>query len=92
MTWPLREVTFHPSRKWRFDFAWVEHKVAVEIDGGIFVGGRHVDPLGGHNDNTKRNAAVALGWKVLTYDTRHMSDDPAGVFIEVMAALGAFES
>jgi very-short-patch-repair endonuclease len=86
---PVREFRFC-ERRWRFDFAWPPHLVAVEIDGGIFVGGRHVDPMGGHNDRTKYNAAVALGWKVLRYDARHLRDDPAGVFEEVMETLGAF--
>jgi len=27
---------FHPSRKWKFDRAWAEHLVAVEIEGGIY--------------------------------------------------------
>ena len=87
---PQREFRFHPQRKWRFDFAWPEKRVAVEVDGGIFIGGRHVDPMGGHNDRSKHNAATALGWKVLRYDARHLSDDPAGLFIEVMETLGAF--
>ena len=84
---PQREYRFHPSRKWRFDFAWPDFRVAVEIDGGIFVGGRHVDPLGGHGDRTKNNAAVALGWRVLRYDAKHMQDDPYAVFMEVVDTL-----
>lgn len=87
---PVREFRFC-ERRWRFDFAWPSHKVAVEIDGGIFIRGRHVDPVGGHNDRTKHNAATARGWKVLRYDARHLSDDPQGVFVEVMEALGAFD-
>lgn len=31
---PEREFRFHPERRWRFDFAWPDVKVAVEIDGG----------------------------------------------------------
>lgn len=27
------EHVFHPTRKWRFDFAWPAQKVALEIDG-----------------------------------------------------------
>ena len=87
---PEREFRFHPTRKWRFDFAWPAKRVAVEVDGGIFIRGRHVDPIGGHNDRSKHNAATAIGWKVLRYDARHLSDDPAGVFTEVLETLGAF--
>lgn len=86
---PEREFRFC-ERRWRFDFAWPSHWVAVEIDGGIFVRGRHVDPLGGHGDRDKLNRAAVLGWKVLRYDAKHLRDDPHGVFEELMQALGAF--
>lgn len=86
---PEREFRFC-ERRWRFDFAWPSHWVAVEIDGGIFVGGRHVDPLGGHGDRDKLNRATILGWKVLRFDAKHLRDDPSSVFHQVMDALGAF--
>ena len=38
---PVTELKFHPSRKFRFDYAWPEHRVAVEINGGAWSGGRH---------------------------------------------------
>lgn len=31
---PTREFRFHPTRKWRFDYAWPLFKVALEIEGG----------------------------------------------------------
>ena len=31
---PAEEHRFHPTRLWRFDFAYVEKKIAIEIDGG----------------------------------------------------------
>lgn len=36
------EHRFHPVRKWRFDAAFPVRKIAVEIDGGVFVQGRHM--------------------------------------------------
>lgn len=48
-----REVKFHPERKWRADFmvgqnfAWpVRGRYLIEIDGGAWVGGRHVTGKG----------------------------------------------
>ncbi len=37
---PEPEYRFHPSRKWRFDFAWPRHLVAVELEGGVY--GKHI--------------------------------------------------
>ena len=59
------EFRFHPSRQWRFDFAWPEHRLALEIDGGSGGFGRHSRPSGMRGDNEKINAATLLGWRVL---------------------------
>lgn len=62
---PEREYRFHATRKWRFDFAWPDSKVAVEIDGGGFTfgGGKHMQP----RDLEKLNTAASLGWKVYRF-------------------------
>jgi hypothetical protein len=62
---PVRELLFHPVRKWRFDYAWREYRVAVEVDGGAWVAGRHTRGSGFIEDQRKMNAAVQLGWRVL---------------------------
>lgn len=64
-----RELRFRSDRKWRFDFAWVEKKIAVEIQGGIWIGksGSHTSKKGINNDCEKRNEAVIDGWKVLHF-------------------------
>lgn len=46
-----------------------EFKIAVEIEGGIFVQGRHNRGLGMQGDCVKYNAAQVEGWKVLRYTT-----------------------
>lgn len=61
---PVREYKFHPSRKWRFDFAYPEQFIAIEVEGGIWIGGRHIHPLGFEKDCEKYNEAAKLGWKV----------------------------
>lgn len=70
---PVQEHRFHPSRRWRFDFAWIESRVAVEIDGGTFAHSgysRHTTGVGFRKDCEKLNAATVAGWRVLrfTYD------------------------
>jgi very-short-patch-repair endonuclease len=62
---PKRQHRFHGTRKWLADFAWPEHMVMVEVDGGGFVQGRHSRGVGMANDAAKQNEAVLLGWRVL---------------------------
>lgn len=61
----VTEFTFAPPRKWRFDVAWPEARLAVEIDGGVFCGGRHSRGAGYRADAQKLNTATLLGWRVL---------------------------
>lgn len=62
---PVKEYQFHKSRKWRFDYAFIEHKIALEVEGGVYTGGRHIRPKGFLNDIEKYNTAAMLGWRVL---------------------------
>lgn len=64
---PEREYGFHPARRWRFDFAWPDALVAAEIEGGVWVRGRHTRGSGFVNDCRKYNEAAILGWKVLRF-------------------------
>ena len=61
------EHRFHHTRKWRFDFAHVQRRVAIEIDGGVWSGGRHSGGAGQIGDMEKHNAAAVLGWRVLRF-------------------------
>jgi very-short-patch-repair endonuclease len=61
----VREHRFDPSRRWRLDFAWPVHKLAVEIQGGIFTRGRHTRGAALAREYEKLNAAQLLGWTVL---------------------------
>ena len=65
----VKEFKFHPVRKWRFDYAFPEYKVAVEVDGGVWTGGRHINPAGYINDMEKLNTAASMGWLVLRITT-----------------------
>ena len=65
---------FHPTRRWRFDFAWPEYKLAVEIHGGIFIRGGHNRPIQQTKDWEKQREAVRLGWRVLPFGTLDCKD------------------
>src|ERR1700733_14572633 len=66
---PVREFQFHSERKWRLDFAFVEQRLGIEIDGGSRSYGRHNRSEGFEADCEKLNAAAALGWRILRYTT-----------------------
>ena len=72
-----REYRFHPIRRWRFDFAFPDKRVAAECDGGIFVGGRHARGVGIAGDMDKFNAALALGWKPYRFSSKHIKSGEA---------------
>lgn len=81
-----REYEFHPVRKWRFDFAWPDKLIAVEIDGGAFSNGRHTRGAGYEEDCNKLNAAALMFWRVLRFTTRQVT---SGGAVDVIAeALG----
>ncbi len=62
---PVMELKFHPKRRWRFDFAFPKYRIAVEVEGGIWTGGRHTRGKGFFNDMEKYNEATSDGWSVL---------------------------
>jgi very-short-patch-repair endonuclease len=82
---PCEQHIFHPARKWRFDFAWPDDKVAVEIEGGTFSRKKtaHKTGSGIQRDIEKGNAAVVLGWRVLRYTAKDLDKRPAQVIKEV---------
>jgi very-short-patch-repair endonuclease len=69
----VKEYRFCPARRWRFDYAILEHKIAVEVEGGAWTHGRHTRPLGFINDMEKYNTGTLLGWRIfrVTPDELH---------------------
>lgn len=74
---PVREHRFHPDRKWRFDFAFLDQKVAAECEGAIYVNGRHTRGSGFEKDCEKYNAAMTLGWRVFKFTRRMVEQGTA---------------
>lgn len=85
---PVRELQFakHIGRRWRFDFAWPDHMVAVEIeglvvfrgnDGALQVKGRHASITGFRNDAVKYAEAAVMGWTVLRFEQSQVRDKTA---------------
>ncbi len=77
---PVRELRFAKEalrRMWRFDFAWPDRKLAVEVEGGMWIRGRHQRAKGFAADAEKYNAAAALGWRVLRFTSDMVEDGRA---------------
>lgn len=73
---PVLEHTGWTTLKgWRFDVAWPAYKVAVEIDGGVWLRGRHNRGGGFIEDCRKLNEAARLGWIVLRGTPELIADE-----------------
>ena len=78
---PEREYRFSNARRFRFDFAWPEEKVACEVQGGVWVGGRHNRGKGYENDCDKLNLSQLEGWLLLYVTTTHIARGDAAELI-----------
>lgn len=84
---PEREYVFAPPRRWRFDFVWPAARLAVEVEGGVWSGGRHTRPAGFEADVEKYNTATVEGWRVLRCTAKMLDTDPAAFIGLIVEAL-----
>ncbi|NQZ74650.1 MAG: DUF559 domain-containing protein [Ekhidna sp.] len=68
-----KEVLGIPDRKFRFDFACKDYKIAIEYDGIISAKSRHTSVKGFTTDCEKTNLAQVHGWIVLRYTALNLS-------------------
>jgi very-short-patch-repair endonuclease len=61
-----REYSFMPGRRWKFDLASVEQRLAFEADGGKFHGG-HRRGQALEDDYERQNTAIMEGWRILRF-------------------------
>jgi very-short-patch-repair endonuclease len=61
----VRQFEFWPTRRWRFDFALMAHRIAIEVQGGTWINGAHSRGSGIERDCEKSAYAVAAGWRVI---------------------------
>lgn len=81
---PVREHPFHPERLWRFDFAWPDLMLAVEIHGGIWRKGAHSGGSGAIRDAEKATEAARLGWVLLTFTPDRLEGDALRLSVQVV--------
>jgi len=70
---PVFEYKFCAERKWAFDLAWPDQKVALEVQGGLWRkrGGAH-QRSGAVRDMKKFTAAAILRWRILYCQPREL--------------------
>jgi hypothetical protein len=82
---PVEEHPFAKEigRKFRFDYAWVGPKIAVEKEGGIWARtrGGHTHPMHILRDMEKGNIAALLGWRVFRFTPEQINKGAAMTFI-----------
>jgi hypothetical protein len=79
---PTTELTFAPPRRWRFDVAWPEHRLAVEVEGAVYRNGRHTRGSGFTADCVKYAEATIRGWRVIRATSGQVKDGTALGWIE----------
>jgi very-short-patch-repair endonuclease len=84
---PVAEYRFDKVRKWRMDFAWVNERVSVEVDGSEWTRGRHTRGAGYISDCWKANTAQLAGWIYLKFTSTMLRDQPAECVAAVVMAL-----
>lgn len=80
---------YRHDRNWRVDFAWPDRRLIVEVEGGVYTGGRHTRPSGFVKDIEKYNALTEAGWKVLRFSRREVKSGEALNVIERVLKEGA---
>jgi hypothetical protein len=71
-----------PQRKFRWDYAWPAVLLACEVDGGLYVGGRHSRGAGREKDMEKNAEGLLRGWRCLYVSPRHVRNGQAVAWLE----------
>jgi len=74
---PVREYQAIKGRKFRFDFAFIDAKLLIEVNGGTYTKGAHSTGQGIARDYEKANLATLDGWRVLMFDGKAVKSGEA---------------
>src|SRR5258708_2125332 len=88
---PEPEVRLIPGRRLRFDHCWRRERVALEIHGATFTGGRHVSGTGFDRDREKMALAQLAGYLVIEATVGMLRDGRALSLVMRALALRATE-
>lgn len=80
---PAGEFRFHATRKWRFDWAYLDRKIAIEYQGGNYTGrGGHNTVKGLRNDYAKFTEASLQGWTLILIDSETVASGKAAEWVK----------
>ncbi len=79
---PVPEHRVCPERRFRFDWAWPSRKLALEVDGAVWVNGRHSRGTGIQTDCEKFSLAAIHGWRVMRVTTDMVRSGKALALVE----------
>jgi len=79
---PQTEVLGIPGRRFRFDYAWPERRIALEVDGATWTNGRHTRGSGVAKDCEKVCEAAIAGWTVVRVTTQQVENGQAIGWLE----------
>lgn len=79
---PHREFKFHPTRRWRFDLAFVDAGLLVDVQGATWAQGKHTRGNGYENDCEKMAEAMLMGFRVLWVTSGMVNDGRALALVE----------
>ena len=81
-----KEYRFHSVRKWRADFAHLPSRTLIEIEGGIYVHGRHNRGAGFAADLEKYLEAALAGWRVVRLGPNELTAAHVGRLVALVSA------
>lgn len=79
---PEREAKLVPGRRYRWDFAWIAHKIALEVQGGVWTKGGHSTGTGITRDCEKASLAALEGYRTLFVTPAHIREGKAIGWLE----------
>lgn len=78
---PVAEFRFAPPRRWRLDFAWPAQRLALEVEGGVFIRGRHSRGAGMVTDMEKYNTLAVMGWRLVRVVPKQITNGEAALWV-----------
>lgn len=65
------------GRRWRLDWCFIPERVAVEVEGGYAVQGRHTSAKGFLADMEKYNTLACMGYRLIRVSPRQIANGEA---------------